>query len=581
MKKFIYSIFLFNYLTVNSQQRVFARITMDDSLNLQITQSASTLKNNDTLISNQYVSVEKEIAKKIKSGNLALFALKSEQQIDSLKYKINPFSKKNNNFYEVDSDYFYTDIQYLFLSKKTFYSQKKIFDLSFTIPKYKIIFPDIEDLKQQYIAAPPIIAGNFTHLNILDFNVFYLQKDAFYENKIKLVSEDINKSYNLFSNYFGNLSKPKIIFFPFAAKSFSQTRENVILYNSTLYSSNVESKKIIAHEVAHIWFGNTFNFDNNRMTEGVAEFLALLYLERSLNVTEFNKYLTEKFFDSEGFNNIGQIFKNSIGGRNDQRIKYSLIPLVLYFRHKNNPTFINILSNFYSLNKLKERATVESFENFLVANGEEKLFTKEKLPNFFIDENANNNNINIISTSSRKYNLEIEKILKNDKIIYETLHFKKGKYKNRINVKKVKKITLDPKFKILQGTKLDDIWINDNKDLFYKNNYKYFDLTSNSNEIPIQIINFLKENGRDTIISKFTNNEIVRKKILDLKSKLNSKDLSFTGAASKLIENNTIVFFISYYNNSNKDFDTLIFYATLNKNSDKINSLIINDTDKN
>lgn len=556
----------FNYFTAFSQQPVSAKIDIDNFANLQISQYLTPSQRNDTLLISKDVLIHSKYATLIGDFSERTISYKVKN-IDSLFYSTNPPAKKDNNEYQANNDFLFTTIEYLALSKKDFSSKKK-FDLTFYSPRYNIIYPSQEALKNNsYRTSPPLIAGAFNNLpSEKNFDVYYLKKDFEYESKIKLITNELDDAYNFYTKILGKNVKPTIVFVPFVGSLYGRTFEDIILFNTELYLKNDESKRMVAHELSHIWFGDGgLTFENSRMTEGVADFLALQYL-KSANEEEFlQKMFAQRYYGAEGFNSFNGIFDKKRSGRDNFNISYSLIPIVLHMRQKENPKFINILSEFYNLNKFTRKVSIDEFEKFLMSKGENKLFPSNKLPNFFITD-CGLNEACIISTSEKDYSLEVEIISTDGKKSYKTFQFSKNTNQQKINVKDVAKIAIDPKYKIFQGTRLDDIWIKDDKNILHKNSYFLPEaLNPKVKSICNEIINLFEHKDQkslEKVVVDSKENDI----LINIKNKnFNSENVILTGASAMLNEKNKMVdLLISYYNKKEKDYDTLSLFIVLN-----------------
>jgi hypothetical protein len=525
-----------------TQNIVSAKIEIDDYANLHINQkinfSIDTLRiSKDILIHSRYAKLLRN-----ESQNSISYMPKKN---DSIFYTYSPPSKKSSSDYKITNDFLFTTAEFLALSKKN-YSQKKKFDLEFISPKYKIVYPNSEDLKKSFKTTPPLIAGNFNNFFTDNFSFYYLSKDAEYEPKIKDISKDFKYIHDFYSSILGENIKPKIFFLPIDEGDGlgGRTFENLIAFNTLFYIENAD-KQIIAHELNHLWFGEDgLTFKNRRVTEGFAEFFALLYLQQADDKNYFNEVMRRKYYNSEGFSSSKTFFDKEKSGREDHRISYELIPLYLFTKFKNNPKFLNLISEFYRINKSKNKIDFDDFEIFLQSKNVDRVFNeKDILPDFFIT-NYSENEVAINFTSDKNINVEVEFTGEKGKIEVNQISFSKDKREKIINIKKINKIVIDPNYKILQISRINDVWNKSDTSLLNKNRYFTTEkINPKAIEISNEVIEFLQNKNKTEIsesIIKLTENQ--RLDFQNLKNNFyNNTDIIFTGGVLRHSENNKAI----------------------------------------
>lgn len=582
MKKLFFIFLFFSKVIIFSQIQIFAKIDIDNFANLHVHQY-NNFMDNDTLNISKDVLIHSKYAKLLgnKSDNSILYLLHDKS--DSLFYSINPPSKRGNNEFQANKDYIFTSLEYLALPLNKLSQMKNKFNITFNSPNYKIIYPTSEDLEKEYKTTPPLVAGKFTQFLNNDFNIYFLQQDEKYAPKIKGISNELIKSYNFYSNLLGKNIRPKIVFVPFTGTLYGRTFEDIILFNNNLYYKDEENRRLIAHELSHIWFGSgSLVFDNERMTEGVADFLALQYLKSEGDQNLLRDLFIQRYYSSEGFNSFKGIFDKRKSGKDKYNISYSLIPIALHMRQKGDPDFINDLSNFYKIHKNEGKVSIENFENYLKSQHKVKLFPENKLPNFFVVDCENNKTCILSSNINYPIKLEIETTTLDNKVSYEILNFKRGEYKKIINTEKLTKIQIDPKFNILQGTRLDDIWIRNEKSLLQKNIYfQYEKLNPKISEISNKIILFLKEKNNEDIFKILSFEGKGKDELEELKiNNFNSENIILSGASARLDEENRMLeLLISYYDKLGKEYNTLSLNIGLNYEFTVVRKIFINNTD--
>jgi hypothetical protein len=319
----------------------------------------------------------------------------------------------------------------------------------------------------------------------------------------------MDKAFNFYSETFGTVKQPKIIFLPFKGSLVARTIDNAIILNSNKFKSKTIKKRILAHEIAHLWWGyGGLFFKNHEITEGMADFMALHFLKQKDEHEYLKKNLDLKGFISEGISNLDEV-ENP---QKDKRIfSYNFVPLLFQTYQNNNPVFYELLAKFYKENKSKIRINLEELNLFLVKNNSPKINTDNNLPDFFILEE--NNFLVIRGATNNPKEVIVEYIKEDNTISYDTLKFSKTSKIFRVQKASIIKASIDPKNKVHQFSKLNDVWLKDQQSLFSKNSY------FNKGKIHPKIIN-MSERFLDYILDK---NIILESDICDSQFKLKSE----------------------------------------------------------
>lgn len=576
MKKiYIILLLLINYISILSQEIISAKIHIDDYANLHISQKSNF--KNDTIWISKNVLIHSKYGKLLKdiSENTISYKL---NKTDSLFYSYNAPTKKNNNEFQANNDYLFATAEYLALDKKN-YNDKKKFNLIFESPKYKIIYPNLEDLKKLYRTSPPLIAGKFNYLENNKFEIYYPPKDSISESKIKSISQIAVSAHQFYTTLLGENIKPKIVFVPLVDDLGGRTFENIILFNSTLYLNDGENDRLISHEISHIWFGDNFTFNKIPLTEGFSEFLALEYLKTYKDHNFLANTFIQKYYNAEGFTSFKGIFDKKFTGRKKFNFNYSFIPVALHMEKKSNPNLLNLLAEFYKQNRNTRKLSLDDFNNFLASDKKSKILVGDKLPNFFITDETENS-VKIISVSKRTLELEIEKEFENGKKSYETIKFKKGSNLKSLNVTNISKIRIDPKMKIFQGSRLDDIWIKNDKNLLSKNIYfDYSELDSQVTKIASDFLTFLTNKSSTSGDANLNINSKEKEMISNFKKNyLDGNNNVFTGASCRFNKSdNVLEILTTVYDNDKQNYETILFFLMLDLNSKSIKKVVIDN----
>jgi hypothetical protein len=533
----IYYLFLLLASTkfYSQDSNVKANVDTDFFGNLYVNAELNNLNvNKDTIVIDDQILIHKDFAKLIRGVKLNNISLIEYKPLSNkIDYVIN-LPKGKNSSYLKSSDFFITTINYLPIIKRDF-TKKKKFDLHFNFPeKFQVIYPDNNDLEETYTYPPPIIAGNFIKNTILDFNVFTLKKDSKKSQRINEIITEIDNVFSFFQKKYPHIiKKPKIIFLPIENPS-AKTLENAIIFDSNILDDNVPlEKRLIAHEVSHLWWGvGGITFDNHILTEGIAEYLALKYM----SYIGENKYVynrnNAKLYHIEGDYELKKELESSKSKKDSYVYSYELAPLVLFDMENKGIKVFDKLIEFYNIHQ-NETTKIPYIELFKFLNSENGYDINFNFPDFYIVENDGKVQINC--TSNMEKNVEVEFTDNLDKTYKETLNFINNHKQFEFNAKDFKKVVIDPDYKVLQTTRLNDVWNADNKSIFYKNNYYL------KNEIKPEIleksqkfIDYLFSNSPEKI-EYFTcqSNFWLIKKINELKNEIDKdQNKVITGAST-------------------------------------------------
>ena len=559
-------LFLLNFTIIFAQKNVNAKIIIDENNNLKISETFDSKKN--TVMFPNYINLDNNSSKFL---NNETSNLKSYEVSDKIDYEVQ-IDKSN-----VNDDFFIAKLKYLGLEKSDFTKEKK-FKLNISSKNYSIVFPTANDLERKYIATPIIVAGKFKTFENNGFQIYYLEKESGLLEDIKRASEGMSKSFDFYSNYFGKKEKPKIVFAPISGRSV--TNENIIIYNSDILKPDTP-RTTVSHEIAHIWFGGDgIIFKENSLTEAFAEFLAFHYLTSTYHSENFNKYFEElvepKKFLTEGEKTFMGFAKENLDKNKKDFFSYSLIPLYLYSKQKNDANFINTIADFYKYKKQNRTTSLDELNFFLQSKGFEPLFT-EKIPDFYFS-NCDTSKICIDSNSNKDYSLEIEIISNNDTKTQKTVKVS-NKKSEILDTENVKKITLDPQYKIHQVSRLNDVWNFGNENIFNKN--RYFGtskLSPEMLEISNNIANFFSKYEENEISKSLVINDENKAEFNKLKTKyLISKSVILTGGSTSFSEKSHSLYLNFSFNDTlKKEAEVLKITLKLDSNNKILESIKTN-----
>lgn len=570
-----YLILLLASIKIYSQDsKVKANVDMDFFGNLYVNAELNNLNvNKDTIVIDDQILIHKDFAKLIrgvKRNNISLIEYKPlSKKID---YVIN-LPKGKNSTYLKSADFFITTINYLPILKIDF-SKKKKFDLNFNFPeKYKVVYPDKHDLLETYTYPPPIIAGDFIKNSTLGFDVYTLKNDSKKSERINEIITEIDNAFKFYHKVYPKITKkPKIIFLPIKNPS-AKTLENAIVFDTELLNEkNPLQKRLIAHEVSHLWWGTGgITFDNHILTEGIAEYLALKYMSYIGEDKYVYNQNNAKLYHIEGDYELKKELESSKSKKDSYVYSYELTPLALFNIENKGINVFDKLAEFYN-NHQNSTNKIPYLELFHFLNSDNKYDLSFNFPDIYITENAIDVIVNCIS--NRENNVVVEFEDYTNKIYRDVLLFNSDNKQYKFDKKKIKQIKIDPEYKVLQTSRLNDVWNADNSSIFYKNNYDLKNVMQPEIiEKSEKFIKYLFSNSSEEI-KDFTceSNHWLVKKINDLKNNI-TKDESkiITGASTYLKTNkeyNRIEIKLSYLTNEKSKF--IYFYLYYDKNYESL-----------
>lgn len=565
-------LFLGHFSLLFAQKKVNAKITIDKNSNLQITQYF-TKTTKDTLQFAKEISLNSK-AVKLLSSSSSKYNDYEIQNSDSLNFNLN-IPQKPNAKSTVNEDFFYTSQKYLALQKKGA-NIKKQFNLKIDSKKFKLIFPTEEDLKRQYFTVPSIVAGDFDKIDRNDFQIYYLKKDSL--KKIERLATSMHKSFEFYKSLFGEHRKPKVALAPIYGPSI--TSENLIIF-----SNDKLQPQTISHEIAHIWFGADGKvFKERPVTEAIAEFLSLQYLKNISNFRkeDFDTLIKSKFYKIDGIKSFKELNDKDLDQRENFILSYNLLPLFLYTKQNSNPNFINQIVDFYKYKKDDSTTSLDEMNYYFVTKKLEPVFTIPLFPDYFI-EDCGNSSVCITSTSSDNLDVELELTSDDNKKTIKVITFSKDKKQQILDTKNIKKITIDPEFKTLQITRLNDIWNKNDDNLLNKSRYSTIqEMTPEFVEISKDVLAFLKNTNTQEISKNIIINENEKLDFINFRKGLfESKKNKINGGFTIWSKGSKTLFIsLSYYDETSMDTNVVTLKLALTDDFKALRKLWIADVNK-
>lgn len=555
---------------------VKANIEMDFFGNLYIDAKLPNIDiKKDTLIIDNDILIHKNYATLIggyRSGGSYL--IKYIPKINELSYVVN-LPKNSGNSYVKKSDYFFTFINYLPSLRQSFNKEKE-FNIKFDFPKkFKVVYPDSLDLTKKFITTPPIIAGDFIESEIEGFKVFNLKEDNKNKKEIDKVISVVKDAYGFYQiKYPKKNSKPKIIFLPLNGSLGGRTIRDAILFDSSILNDTLRlERRLIAHEVAHLWWGSYgVRLDNMRIIEGIAEYMSLKYMEYNKEAGYIKKSINKKFYHIEGLFDDKILSSKKTSTEKNGILDYDLAPLLLFKAEKENNNLYDILSEFYKTNEGNNGSiSISKLDSFLKKNELSPIISESILPDYFFIEDRDKLLLKGLNfQNNQKLNIEItdDSDVKNIKTY--TFNTKINEY--IFDKKNVKKIVIDPEYKIIQFSRLNDIWISNETSSLSKN--RYF-LIENTNPKVLshstKMLNYLFSKN-NVNISDLTceDNLWLIEKIDQLKKVINKNDdIILTGASTFFNEGkeklDRIDIKATYYSKKDNSSKFIYFYLYYDK----------------
>lgn len=525
-----------------AQEEITAKVIIDEYSNLQVNQ----IFNANT---KDIYSFPKEISLNPKEAiflkEKGIFKECEIQNVNNIKFEIVTDKSSINN------DFFISDLRYLGVKNDELYKLKKI-NLDISSNKYKIIFPTQEDLKRNYVRSPKIIAGNFNFFEENGFKVFYLENEKEYLDEMKKANIGMSNSFNYYSKYFGEKSKPRIAFAPLNKPSI--TNENIIVYDSNVIKGK-NRENSISHEIAHIWFGQDGLIIKERpLTEGIAEFLSMQYVISKLGEKQLDKSINERLYNLEGQTSLEALKKSNLNANSNHLLSYELLPIYFQTRLLNNPNFINELGEFYKNNVEKKLVDLNDINIFFQSKGYEVISTDELFPDFFISE-CSPNEVCIKSNSEKEYDVELGIIDSNNQKSLKTLSFSKEQKEQKINIENINRIVIDPSYKILQVSRLNDVWSKTDNNVFNRNRYFKISPRDDIAFLSNEVANYLSRKS-ENISNKISVSAKEKNELKELRN--NNLKKILTGGATSYVEKNNSLFLFFAFNDENTNETTVL-----------------------
>lgn len=561
MKNTLSFFFLLNYIFLNAQEEINATVVIDENSNLKVTQLFNEITREHYLFQKDITLNQKEVLFIKDKG-----PSKEYKTLDVKQVNFKVITDKST----INDDFFISDAKYVGIKTSDFYYLKK-FNIDFSSDKYKIIFPSQEDLKEKYTVSPKIVAGNFNFFEDNGFKVYYLESEKEYLEEMKKANLGMHKSFEFYSKYFGEKRKPKIVFAP--TKEASVTNENIIVYNSDIIKRK-NRENSISHEIAHIWFGHDGIIFERPLVEGVAEFLSKLYIVSQYGEKSLNVSIGERFYQLEGEKSLENFRKSGLNKNETFLLSYRLLPMYFYCRQQQDSTFIYSLAKLYKNKESERKTNLDEINVFFKSINVESINTEELFPDFFVLQ-KDANEVYLTSNSDKEYEVEIEFTSINDEKSVKKISFSKNQKQHKIEIDDLKKIVIDPEFKILQLSRLNDVWNKNDNNVFNKNRYINISTKIGIDFISNEIADFLSGKTQN-ISDKITINSQVEKELKKLRT-VYSKQALTGGVASLVKKNNSLYLFFSFYDEKAKESTVLKTIFKLNDDKTEILALKNND----
>lgn len=471
----IFLVLIICEISLGQVANVEANVEMDYFGNLYIETQLNDLDiNNDLFLIDNDILINKNYATLLRGVMVGkTYFAEYKPKTNKIIYNIDSSNRKSSSTIK-RANFFFISLPYLPLSKSTINKNKK-FNLTFKLKeKYKVIFPDSSDLKKTFKYPPPIIAGEFENNQVLGFEVYSLKKENRKKEKIESIINIISDSYKFYQKKYPKSNKlPKIIFLPLDGVVGAKALDGAIVFDSNILDENANlEKRLIAHEVAHLWWGvGGIRFENDFFNEGIAEFMSLKYMEYIGEIDYLKKAINTKYYRIEGLLNEDEIIINKIFNSQKKAIlNYDLTPLLLFNIEDKKNNLFDSLSEFYiNFQNFEGFIPVSKLESFLKQKGYKSIFKEGVLPDYFIIEEKDKIIVKGIYSLNEK--IEVELTDKNNKKVLKTFLFSNENSQYILNTSDYEKVVIDPQYKLLQFSRLNDVWVNNQKSIFSKNRY--------------------------------------------------------------------------------------------------------------
>ena len=134
--------------------------------------------------------------------------------------------------------------------------------------------------------------------------------------------------------------------------------------------------------------------------------------------------------------------------------------------------------------------------------------------------------------------------------------------------------------KIFQGSRLDDIWIKNDKNLLSKNIYfDYSELDSQVTKIASDFLTFLTNKSSTSGDANLNINSKEKEMISNFKKNyLDGNNNVFTGASCRFNKSdNVLEILTTVYDNDKQNYETILFFLMLDLNSKSIKKVVIDN----
>ncbi len=454
---------LFASLVNCSSSKMIVDVTVNDTGDVNVHQEVNKLI--DTLVLKRGVVVNKKYLVPKNDDDLKRVRYPKyirNKDFNYVEYNY-PIPKRTSRYHSITDSIFYFNKNFLANNNKL-YGNKLGLDIM--LPNdFQLIYP-YEKMKNDSIDSPEIIAGHFIKSNINNFEVFYLKP----KSKVELsnIIDVVDDSFLFFEKLLSSkVNKPRLIFMPVNGSYNAKTLKNTIVFNE----NRDYGDRTVVHEVAHLWWSKyVVGFEDKILNEAVTEFMALYYLN-SINKRDFVKEeLIKKNYWSEGLPSFNAFKKRKKSINRIKTLSYLFLPILLNHIQENNKSFIDKLIKVFSEHKKsKSLISTKEFEDLLNELGYSCLLENDTiLTDYYITESNNSVSVNSMSSSTEK--IPIEYTFKDNSVKIDSIDVSKT---NPVEIEKqnLHKLIIDPDFKTLQFSKLNDIWVNNDSSLFSKSKY--------------------------------------------------------------------------------------------------------------
>lgn len=331
----------------------------------------------------------------------------------------------------------------------------------------------------QFLLMPPcVIAGNFTVMQYGRVKAYIPVNLEVDYDQLKTITSTLADSYDYYSTIFGKSHLPEDLnlFFLHRRGGYAHSDgiildENMILKTQVPFN-DYDLTHVIAHEVAHLWWGWGVMSSAWALNEGLAEYSTDLYLSDKCHYTQRKIYALKNF--SLIFSNITPVnieepslFNNA---KNYKLIAYKKLPILFHEAELKvgRGNIIKALKQFYLVQK--EKHPVYSMADFLAAfpdTYQDELRqdidgTLKSWPDFYVKKATDKSVVFQGDHVVYEEVVPVELLTKEKKVVLDTLHFSaKNKEITRTYQDSIIQIIIDKDFSTNQALLLNDCWSND------------------------------------------------------------------------------------------------------------------------